>query len=46
LFASGFWAYGSVLLASVPPDSMYRKPTLFVGGSFFSIHAFTHSIAF
>src|ERR1700730_3538607 len=35
LFASGFCAYGSVLLASVPPPSMYMKPTLFFGGSFF-----------
>src|SRR6266568_1508748 len=45
LLAVGFVAYGSVLLASVPPASMYMKPTLPVGGGWWLIHAFAHSIA-
>src|SRR5215467_6193640 len=43
---SGFVAYGSVLLASVPPDSMYMNPTLPVGGGLCPTHASTHAIAF
>jgi hypothetical protein len=43
--ADGPVAYGSVLLASEPPASMYTKPTL-LGGAVLVIHAFAHSIAF
>src|ERR1700738_3967376 len=43
--AVGAVAYGSVLLASVPPASMYMKPT-FSGGALCDIHAPAHSIAF
>src|SRR6185312_12795454 len=46
LLASGFCAYGSVLLASVPPSSMYIRPSLPVGGGLCAIQAFAHSIAF
>src|ERR1043165_8351606 len=42
----GFVAYGSVLLASVPPASMYMKPTLPAGGALWPIQAPAHSIAF
>src|SRR5881227_1009123 len=44
--AVGFWAYGSVLLASVPPASMYIRPTLPAGGALWPIQALAHSIAF
>src|ERR1051326_7800307 len=44
--AVGFWAYGSVFEASVPPASMYMRPTLLVGGALWPIQAFAHSIAF
>src|ERR1700676_4989528 len=43
--ALGPAAYGSVLLASEPPASMYMKPTL-LGGGPLVIHACAHSIAF
>src|SRR6478736_6178994 len=43
LLAVGLVAQGSVLLASVPPASMYMKPTLPAGGAFFSTHAMTQS---
>src|SRR6188472_3820211 len=46
LLASGFVAYGSVLLPSVPPSSMYMKPTFPLGGVLCATHASTHSIAF
>src|ERR1043165_9769866 len=42
----GFVAYGSVLLASVPPASMYMRPTLPAGGALWPIQAPAHSIAF
>src|SRR5882672_290623 len=45
LLAVGFVAYGSVLLASVPPASMYMKPTFPAGGVWWPIHAFAHSMA-
>src|SRR5262249_62321343 len=43
LFAVGLVAYGSVLLASVPPASMYMNPTL-AGGVPCEMSACTHSI--
>src|SRR2546421_11327337 len=44
--AVGLWAYGSMLLASVPPASMYMKPTFPAGGALWPIQAPAHSIAF
>src|SRR5207344_2389501 len=46
LLGAGFSAYGSVLLASVPPASMYMRPTLPAGGVLCSTHAMTQSAAF
>src|SRR4051794_14330823 len=42
LAAVGLVAYGSVLLASVPPDSMYITPTAPAGGSLWPTHASAH----
>src|SRR5450631_863626 len=42
----GFAAYGSVLLASVPPDSMYSNPTFPAGGVLWFRYASIHSPAF
>src|ERR1700674_4689055 len=44
LVAVGFAAYGSVLLASVPPASMYIRPTLPAGGVVLAIIACIHSM--
>jgi hypothetical protein len=41
----GAVAYGSVLLASVPPASMYMKPTFPAVGACLPIQAFAQSIA-
>src|SRR6202035_2510876 len=46
LVAVGFAAYGSVLLASVPPSSMYMNPTLPTVGEMWLAHACTQSMAF
>src|ERR1700737_3115963 len=46
LVAVGFFAYGSVLLASLPPASMYMNPTLPTVGGWWLIHACAHSIEF
>src|SRR5512135_727136 len=43
---SGFVAYGSVLLASVPPASMYIRPTFPAGGVWCPIQACAQAIAF
>src|SRR5713226_8108047 len=45
LLAVGFVAYGSVLLASVPPASMYMKPTFPAGGGWWLINACTQAMA-
>src|SRR5450631_2273743 len=42
----GFAAYGSVLLASVPPDSMYINPTFPAGGVLWFRYASIQSPAF
>src|ERR1700730_5923792 len=42
----GLAAYGSVLLASVPPASMYMNPTLPTVGAVWPAHAWTQSMAF
>src|SRR3970282_842509 len=46
LLGAGFAAYGSVLLASVPPASMYMRPTLPAAGGLRATHAPTHSKEF
>src|SRR5580704_7445635 len=45
LLAVGFEAYGSVLLASVPPASMYMNPTFPAAGAVCEIQACAHSSA-
>src|SRR3984893_11722714 len=42
----GLAAYGSVLLASVPPSSMYMNPTLPTVGAVWPAQAWTQSMAF
>src|SRR5205823_7516158 len=44
--AVGLVAYGSELLASVPPSSMYITPTMFAGGGLCATQAWTHLPAF
>src|SRR4030088_2536807 len=46
LVAVGLAAYGSVLLASVPPASTYMNPTFPAGGVFLCRYASIHSPAF
>src|ERR1700688_2410570 len=45
LLALGFEAYGSVLLASVPPASMYMNPTFPAAGAVCETQACAHSSA-
>src|SRR5258708_29556537 len=45
LLAVGLVAYGSVLLASVPPASMYMKPTLPAAGGWWPIQECTQAMA-
>src|SRR5436853_2910618 len=46
LLAVGFAAYGSVLLASVPPASMYMRPVFPAGGVWWCRYASIHAPAF
>src|SRR4051794_17037009 len=39
---AGFSPHGSMLLASLPPWSMYIRPTLLAGGGLCAIHASAH----
>src|SRR5947207_12501702 len=46
LAAVGLAAYGSVLLASVPPGSMYMRPIFAAGGVWWCRYASIHAPAF